>query len=48
VLVGFAALDAEQRSAIGRALRDRVERGHSAETWADGVLRVVGEIASRA
>jgi len=48
VLAGIAALDAEQRTALGRELRARVERGHSAETWADGVLRVVGEIASRA
>jgi glycosyltransferase involved in cell wall biosynthesis len=48
VLAGFAALEAEQRTALGRELRARVERGHSAETWADGVLRVVGEIASRA
>lgn len=34
----FAALAAAERAAIGRALRDRVARSHSVDTWADGIL----------
>lgn len=34
----FAALGAEERAEIGRTLRERVTRGHSVDTWADGVL----------
>jgi len=48
VLAGVARLSAEERTALGQALRARVERDHSSETWADGVLRVVGEVADRA
>jgi glycosyltransferase involved in cell wall biosynthesis len=35
---GLAALDAAERAAIGRRLRERVEAGHSVESWARGVL----------
>jgi glycosyltransferase involved in cell wall biosynthesis len=34
----FAGLAPAKRAAIGRALRERVARGHSVDTWADGVL----------
>jgi glycosyltransferase involved in cell wall biosynthesis len=34
----FAGLRAAERSAIGRALRERVARSHSVDTWADGIL----------
>ena len=34
----LASLSADERAEIGRALRDRVARRHSVETWADGVL----------
>lgn len=33
-------LDDDERHAIGRELRERVQAEHSVETWADGVLRV--------
>jgi glycosyltransferase involved in cell wall biosynthesis len=38
----FAALDADARAQIGRELRARVERGHSVESWAHGVLEAAG------
>lgn len=38
----LAALSAEERTAIGRTLRERVEERHSVDSWADGVLRVLG------
>jgi glycosyltransferase involved in cell wall biosynthesis len=34
----FVGLSAEQRSEIGRTLRERVAKSHSVDTWADGVL----------
>ena len=34
----FAGLGAGERAEIGRALRERVARSHSVETWADGIL----------
>jgi glycosyltransferase involved in cell wall biosynthesis len=34
----FAALSAAERAEIGRALRERVARSHSVDTWADGIL----------
>jgi glycosyltransferase involved in cell wall biosynthesis len=34
----FAGLSAGDRAEIGRTLRERVERGHSVESWADGVV----------
>src|SRR5512133_939489 len=34
----FAALSAGERAEIGRTLRERVARGHSVDTWADGVI----------
>jgi glycosyltransferase involved in cell wall biosynthesis len=34
----FAALSADERAEIGRTLRERVAKGHSVETWADGIL----------
>jgi len=46
-LIGFAASSPEARREAGRELRRRVEQGHSAETWADGVLRVVRELSRR-
>jgi glycosyltransferase involved in cell wall biosynthesis len=48
VLAELSRLPATARTALGHALRARVERDHSSETWADGVVRVVGEIANRA
>ncbi len=41
----FAASDVDARTATGRELRARVERGHSTETWADGVVRVIRGLA---
>ena len=46
-LVAFAASDPGARAAAGRELRRRVEQGHSTETWAQGVVRVVEELGSR-
>jgi glycosyltransferase involved in cell wall biosynthesis len=37
----LAALGDEQRRAIGETLRERVRSGHSVETWADAILRLV-------
>jgi glycosyltransferase involved in cell wall biosynthesis len=34
----FAALSPGERAEIGRALRERVARSHSVDTWADGIL----------
>jgi glycosyltransferase involved in cell wall biosynthesis len=34
----FAARSAAERAEIGRTLRERVARGHSVDTWADGIL----------
>jgi glycosyltransferase involved in cell wall biosynthesis len=34
----FAGLSAAERAEIGRALRGRVARSHSVDTWADGIL----------
>jgi glycosyltransferase involved in cell wall biosynthesis len=34
----FAGLGAAERAEIGRALRERVARSHSVDTWADGIL----------
>jgi glycosyltransferase involved in cell wall biosynthesis len=34
----LAGLGAAERAEIGRALRDRVVRKHSVDTWADGIL----------
>jgi glycosyltransferase involved in cell wall biosynthesis len=34
----LASLSGEERSEIGRALRERVARSHSVDTWADGIL----------
>jgi len=42
----FAASGADARTATGRELRERVERGHSTETWADGVVRVIGGLTA--
>jgi glycosyltransferase involved in cell wall biosynthesis len=38
----LAALSEDEREAIGRRLRERVERGHSVESWAGGVLEAAG------
>lgn len=40
-LLAFAAASPEARVEAGRELRRRVEEGHSSETWADAVVRVV-------
>jgi glycosyltransferase involved in cell wall biosynthesis len=38
----LAALSPAERTAVGKRLRERVEEGHSVETWARGVLDVAG------
>ena len=38
----FAAADATARAALGKRLRQRVEEGHSVESWARGVLDAAG------
>jgi glycosyltransferase involved in cell wall biosynthesis len=38
----LAALDDAGRAALGRRLRERVEAGHSVESWARGVLEAAG------
>jgi glycosyltransferase involved in cell wall biosynthesis len=35
----LAGLSGEERSHIGRTLRERVEQRHSVETWAEGIIR---------
>jgi glycosyltransferase involved in cell wall biosynthesis len=46
-LRSFAAADPDARAEAGRELRRRVEAGHSVDTWADGVLRVVSGLGRR-
>jgi glycosyltransferase involved in cell wall biosynthesis len=41
VLRAFAETDAARRDETGRELRRRVERGHSVDSWADGVVATV-------
>jgi glycosyltransferase involved in cell wall biosynthesis len=41
-LRALAALAPEERDEIGRRLRERVEEGHSVESWARGVLEAAG------
>lgn len=43
-LVEFAAASPAARAEAGLELRGRVERGHSVDTWAGGVLGVVREV----
>ena len=38
----LATLGADERAALGRRLRERVEEGHSVESWARGILRAAG------
>ena len=38
----FAAMDAAARIELGKRLRERVEAGHSVESWARGVLDAAG------
>jgi glycosyltransferase involved in cell wall biosynthesis len=38
----LAALTPVERSALGRRLRERVEQGHSVQSWARGVLEAAG------
>ena len=38
----LAALTGDERTDLGRRLRERVESSHSVETWADGVLQAAG------
>jgi glycosyltransferase involved in cell wall biosynthesis len=38
----LAALDPTSRTELGRRLRERVQEGHSVESWARGVLQVAG------
>jgi glycosyltransferase involved in cell wall biosynthesis len=45
VLTGLASLTASERTAVGRELRARVERGHSADSWAGSVVAVVEELS---
>jgi glycosyltransferase involved in cell wall biosynthesis len=35
----LAGLSGEERTQIGRTLRERVQQGHSVETWAEGIIR---------
>ncbi len=41
VLQAVGALEPAARAAIGRTLRERVVHGHSVESWADTVVRIV-------
>jgi glycosyltransferase involved in cell wall biosynthesis len=38
----LAALAPDERTALGRELRTRVEASHSVESWARGVLKAAG------
>jgi glycosyltransferase involved in cell wall biosynthesis len=38
----FAELTPEERAAVGRRMRERVESGHSVESWARGILDAAG------
>jgi glycosyltransferase involved in cell wall biosynthesis len=38
----LASLSADNRAALGRRLRERVEAGHSVESWASGILAAAG------
>jgi glycosyltransferase involved in cell wall biosynthesis len=38
----LAATSADERAAIGRRLRERVEEGHSVQSWARGILAAAG------
>jgi glycosyltransferase involved in cell wall biosynthesis len=38
----FADRMPDERALLGRQLRERVEAGHSVETWADGILEAAG------
>jgi glycosyltransferase involved in cell wall biosynthesis len=38
----LAALGHDERAALGRRLRERVEAGHSVQSWARGILRAAG------
>ena len=42
-LIGFASLEVEERRAVGRELRRRVEAEHAVERWAERLLAVVDE-----
>ena len=42
-LEALAALDDDERHAIGKELRERVRTHHSVETWADAILRLAHE-----
>lgn len=46
-LAAFAASPPAARAEAGRILRRRVEQGHSVDTWADGVVRVVQQLRRR-
>jgi glycosyltransferase involved in cell wall biosynthesis len=46
-LLALAASPEEARSAAARELRRRVEERHSTKTWADGVVRAVGNVRTR-
>jgi glycosyltransferase involved in cell wall biosynthesis len=39
---GLAALAPAERAALGRRLRERVEEGHSVQSWARGILDAAG------
>jgi len=41
-ILALAALSVDDRAELGRALRGRVETGHSVESWADGILVAAG------
>ena len=47
-LLAFAGADPAARAESGRELRRRVEAGHSVETWADGVVRVLRGLRGQA
>jgi glycosyltransferase involved in cell wall biosynthesis len=47
-LLAFAASDPAARVEAGAELRRRVEAGHSVETWADGVVRVLAGLRGQA